>query len=106
MTARCDSGCSGLSSPGCSRSFVHGVDVSPRAKSSPYRLWARSCHGRAESGLCPAGSQISLLCDCERIVKFDAQISSCTFDLRMAEQELHSPQIACALIDKRRLSTK
>ena len=57
----------------------------------------------AELGLCPAGSQINLLCDCERIVKFDAQISSCTFDLRMAEQELHSPQIACALIDQGRL---
>ena len=39
MTTRCASGCSGLSSPGCSRSFAHRVDVSPRAhKSSPCPL--------------------------------------------------------------------
>jgi hypothetical protein len=32
MTIRCASGCSGLSSPGCSRSFhPHRVDISPRA---------------------------------------------------------------------------
>src|SRR5258705_2678061 len=43
MTTRCASGCSGLSSPGCSRSFAHRVDVSPRAhKSSPCPLGVKN----------------------------------------------------------------
>jgi hypothetical protein len=49
MTTRCASGCSGLSSPGCSRSFAHSVDVSPRAhKSSPCPLGVKTGKAQCE----------------------------------------------------------
>jgi hypothetical protein len=46
MTASCASGCSGLSSPGFSRSLAHRVDVSP------------SAHKSSHCPLCPPREQI------------------------------------------------
>jgi hypothetical protein len=40
MTAGCVSGCFGLSSPGCSRSLAHRVDVSPLADPRLEKLYA------------------------------------------------------------------
>jgi len=42
----------------------------------------------------------------QRIINFDAEISDGAFQSGMAEQELHHPQIACSLVDQRRLDPR
>lgn len=49
------------------------------------------------------GSYFDFLCDLDRIVDFDAEISNRTFDFRMAQQKLHCAQIAGSAIYQHRL---
>ena len=66
---------------------------------------ALSC--RCELGracpLCPGISDINLFRYREGIIDLDAEVSDGAFDLGVAEQELHGPQVAGSTVDQRRL---
>ena len=51
----------------------------------------------------PGNSDIDLFRYGQGIIDLDAEVSDGAFDLGVAEQELDSPQIACASIDQGRL---
>ena len=53
--------------------------------------------------LCPGSSDVDLFRYREGIIHLYAKVSDGAFDLGMAEQELHSPQIASSPVDQRRL---
>ena len=55
--------------------------------------------------LCPGISDIDLLCDLKGIVDLDTKIPHGTFNLRMAEQELHRAQVPGSPIDQCRLGS-
>jgi hypothetical protein len=46
-------------------------------------------------------SDVHLFSDCKRVVDLYSKIAHGALDLRMPEQKLHSPQVACAPVDKR-----
>ena len=48
-------------------------------------------------------SDFDLLCEFDRVVDFDAEITNSTLDLGVTEQELHGAQVAGALVNKHRL---
>jgi hypothetical protein len=55
--------------------------------------------------LCPGCSDVNLFRYRERIVYLDPEVPDCAFDLGVAEQQLHSSQVARSPINQRRLST-
>ena len=55
--------------------------------------------GRA-GPLCPGSSDVNLFRYGEGIIDLDAEIAHGALDLGMAEQELHSPQVARAPVDQ------
>jgi hypothetical protein len=71
------------------------------------RLMARS--GARWTGraclLCPGRSDINLFRYRECVVYFDPEIAHCALDLRVTEQELDGPQVACASVDQGRLGS-
>ena len=48
--------------------------------------------------LCPGRSDINLFRYRECVVYFDPEIAHCALDLRVTEQELDGPQVACASV--------
>ena len=50
--------------------------------------------------LCPGISDINLFRYCQGVIDLNAEIPDRAFDLRMAEQELDSPQVARPPIDQ------
>jgi len=65
-------------------------------------LLVRSCErkvGRA-CPLCPKGSDVNLFCYGKGVVDFDPEVPDCAFDLGVAQQELHRPQVARPAVDQ------
>jgi hypothetical protein len=50
----------------------------------------------------PGSSDVNLLRYCDGVVDLYAEVSDGALDLRVPQQELHRPQIACAPIDQGR----
>lgn len=68
---------------------------------------ARFCHvgaGRA-CPLCPGNSDFGLFHDRQGIVDLDAEVFDSAFDLGMAKEKLHGPQIASASVDQGRFGS-
>jgi hypothetical protein len=57
--------------------------------------------GQSTSAL-PGNSDINLFCYGQGVIDLDAEVSDGAFDLGMAEQELHGPQVASAPVDQGR----
>ena len=57
--------------------------------------------GQSTSAL-PGNSDINLFCYGQGVINLDAEVSDGAFDLGMAEQELHGPQVASAPVDQGR----
>ena len=64
----------------------------------------RSWVGRA-CPLCPGNSDINLFRYGKGIIDLDAEIPDGALNFRMAEQELHRPQVARAPVDQGRLGS-
>jgi hypothetical protein len=57
--------------------------------------------GQSMSAL-PGNSDINLFCYGQGVIDLDAEVSDGAFDLGVAEQKLHSPQVAGAPVDQGR----
>jgi hypothetical protein len=55
--------------------------------------------GQSMSAL-PGNSDINLFCYGQGVIDLDAEVSDGAFDLGVAEQKLHGPQVACAPVDQ------
>jgi hypothetical protein len=60
--------------------------------------------GQSSSAL-PMRLDVDLLCDGDRIVHFDTQVSHSALDLGVTKEELHRPEIAGATVDQRSLGS-
>ncbi len=55
--------------------------------------------------LCPSNLHVDLFCNGKGIVDLNAQILHGAFDLPVAQQQLHGPQVAGPTVDQRRLGS-